>query len=101
MAEEMHKDWLEQALDDPNLPKLYSSSVTINVNTSSVTLVFRRHDEQQVLIDLAHPVAKSMIEILGNLLAGFEQDTGHEILSSNELASRVLKSRGEGGANED
>jgi hypothetical protein len=87
--ENAHAADIQRALQSPDLPQYYVNSFTVTVGTGDVLIVMKRNNQQIGMIQVSYTVAKSLGEVLSDVIAGLEKVTGHEIMTSKYIERKV------------
>jgi len=76
---------LKSALADRELPTLYFNGFINSIGTGDVVIVLRRHGKPIAILNTSYPVAKTLAEHLGGMIAQFEQQTGKTVMTIDQI----------------
>lgn len=92
--------FINDAIENSDLPHIYANGLTVSIGVADVAVVLRYGEQAVAVINLSHIVAKTMAQVLGNVIATFEEQTGTTVLTTQEVRAILQKSAGEKNATE-
>lgn len=83
---------INNALKDPNLPKLYFNGFLTGHSNSDMLLLLLQNGIPSSAVNMSFTTAKSLYLELGKLISQFEASTNHTIMTVNDVESFMKNS---------
>jgi hypothetical protein len=84
---------LQKAINLPDEKKIYFTGFTVSISNVDVMISLERAGEPIAMLHTPHPVAKTLVEKLGNVISSFEEDSGYTFPSIQDMDEAVNKVR--------
>jgi hypothetical protein len=90
LMDDMSKQ-IEQALSDPDIPKLYGNSFTLALGLGDVTILMLNGPKPVALFNLSFSMAKTLSLKLQDLIGLLESKSGQFIMTSDDVTKFLKK----------
>lgn len=84
-----HEEMLKAALASDVVPHLYFNGFVNSVSTGDVLIVLKQNERPVVVLNTSYTVAKTLVEKLGELVAGLEDATKNTIMTTDQIESAL------------
>lgn len=74
---------LQQAIDDPELPKIYINGFVNSLSTGDVVILGKCNERPVVVLNLSYTIAKSLAQKLTDMVGLLERKTGQDMLTTD------------------
>lgn len=78
--------YFEDALNDPEVPKIYANGFSNGLGTGDVTIVFQLSQKPVAVVNVSFTVAKTLAQKINSMILSLENDTGNTIMTTDEIA---------------
>lgn len=75
----------EEAMQDYDVPKIYSNGFIIGLSQNDITVLFQLNGKPTAVMNLSYTTAKTLSMILANTIKGLEEKTGNTIMVSDDV----------------
>jgi hypothetical protein len=89
MGKEDFSDFISNALENKDIPQIYFNGFTASISASDVLIVLKRNEQSLAVLNTSHVIGKTIVELLGNLVAEFEERTETHIMTSNQMKEKL------------
>ncbi len=83
---------MQKALELPPEKKFYSNGFSIGLSPADLVVVLLQNNQPTAVVHMSHTAAKSLIEKLQIVIRDFEAKTDQNILTIDEISSRLTSS---------
>jgi hypothetical protein len=90
-----HTETIKRALTDADVPKLYANNFVCSLSVSDLSLIGRRNDSAEFVLNLSYTSAKSLQQLLGEMIEKLESHTGQAILTTKMIEQALEPLRDE------
>ena len=91
MSEPEKAEFLKQALESPDIRKLYANGFANALGTGDITIVLNRNNVPVGVLNLSYTAAKTLAVKLMELIQKLEEETGNEIMTIDFLQKVLLE----------
>ncbi|MGD9365495.1 MAG: hypothetical protein PVH87_07350 [Desulfobacteraceae bacterium] len=78
-------DEIESALDDPDIPKIYSNSFSCALGIGDASVLLKIGKKPVCILNLSYTTAKTLAIKLQELIARLEDASGNKIMTTDEV----------------
>jgi hypothetical protein len=82
---------LQQALEDPNIPKIYFNGFINVTGTADIIIVLKQNNRPIALLNTSYTIAKTLVEKLGSTISDLEEHTGNTIMTTDYIQEKMVK----------
>jgi len=82
---------LNQALDNPNIPKIYVNGFFIGTTNADITLITQQNGRPVAALNMSFEIAKTLVKKLGSVVQDLEKSIGTEFLTTDDFDEAVRK----------
>ena len=82
-------EFIQRAENDPDVPKIYFNGFLTAMGEGDVAVTLKRGQIPVAVLNMSYTVAKTLAEQLRNLIGNLETATNHNIMTTNEIATRM------------
>ncbi len=92
MASEDHSEVISAALKNEDIPNIYFNGFTVSTTANDILIVLKRSENAVAVLNASHIIAKSLVELMGNIIVDFEERTGAVIMTNDQILKRLTES---------
>ncbi len=85
------QDIIRYALESDEVEKIYANGFINFLNISDVGIILQLNNKPKVVLNISYSLAKTLHEKLGDLIKNFEEDSQHEIMTTDFIKKSVTK----------
>lgn len=93
MEKEDFSSFISQALENEDIPHIYFNGFTATISPNDMVLVLKKNNKAVAVLNTTHVMAKTMVELMGKLVAEFEDRTETVIMTNNQLQEKLDASK--------
>ncbi len=86
IGEKPIEGYFEDALNDPEVPKIYANGFSNGLGVGDVTIVFQLGLKPVAMVNVSFTVAKTLAQKINSMILNLENDTGNTIMTTDEIA---------------
>lgn len=90
-----HTETFKKAIKESDAPRLYANNFVCSLSVSDLSLVGRRNDSTEFVLNLSYTSAKSLQQLLGEMIEKLETHTGQAILTTKMIEQALEPLRDE------
>lgn len=84
---------IDAALLSEEIPSFYCNGFANTLSTGDITTVLEMNGKPVAILNMSYTIAKTLSQKLGVLIAKLESATGREMLTNDEIAAALTKSK--------
>lgn len=81
----------QQALLNPNLPRIYANGFTLGFTAADVTVFLQINHVPLAAVDMAFPTVKALVKSLSGMIEAYEKVVGTPIHTAEELKGAMVQ----------
>ena len=91
------EEFFKEALNNPEVPKIYANGFTSGLGAGDVTLIFQLSQKPIAMLNMSFTLAKTLSQKLSKMILELEHDTGNTIMTTDEIgiATGLMAKMGE------
>lgn len=82
---------LNRAIEDESVPRFYFNGFVFGTGQADIVAVIERNNAPVAVINMSYTVAKTFALKLGQTIAAFEESTGREMLTTDEVQAKLTQ----------